>query len=98
MESESSRRYPPPPTSRASFARLGPRRFAEGGEKRTSGLDEAPQANYGTAATIPTLDPELAKQLGFTTEEEDAEAIWHGRRATRWKRSASPPPPTRWKL
>src|SRR3954467_13285175 len=31
------------------------------------GLEEAPQANYGTAATIPTLDPELAKQLGFTT-------------------------------
>src|SRR5947209_13456716 len=28
------------------------------------GFDEAPQANYGTAATIPTLDPELAKQLG----------------------------------
>src|SRR5258705_4382892 len=39
------------------------------------GLDEAPQANYGTAATIPTLDPELAKQLGFTTEEEDAAAM-----------------------
>src|SRR4030081_2954936 len=39
------------------------------------GFDEAPQANYGTAATIPTLDPELAKQLGFTTEEEDAAAM-----------------------
>ncbi len=39
------------------------------------GFDEAPQANYGTSATIPTLDPELAKQLGFTTEEEDAAAI-----------------------
>src|SRR6476660_4996554 len=26
------------------------------------GLEEAPQANYGTAATIPTLDPELARQ------------------------------------
>jgi excinuclease ABC subunit B len=39
------------------------------------GFEEAPQANYGTAATIPTLDPELAKQLGFTTEEEDAEAL-----------------------
>ena len=26
---------PPPPTSRASFARLGPHRFAEGGEKET---------------------------------------------------------------
>jgi excinuclease ABC subunit B len=49
------------------------------GEER-GGLGEAPQrefapANYGTAATIPTLDPELAKQLGFTTEEEDAAAM-----------------------
>src|ERR1700687_1113718 len=42
---------------------------------RGPGLDEAPQANYGTSATIPTLDPELAKQLGFTTEEEDAAAM-----------------------
>ena len=44
------------------------------------GLAESPQrdfapANYGTSATIPTLDPELAKQLGFTTEEEDAAAM-----------------------
>ncbi|MBR0985277.1 excinuclease ABC subunit UvrB [Bradyrhizobium liaoningense] len=39
------------------------------------GLEEAPQANYGTAATIPTLDPELARQLGLPTEEDDAEAL-----------------------
>ena len=44
------------------------------------GFDEAPQrefapANYGTSAPIPTLDPELAKQFGFTTEEEDAAAL-----------------------
>ncbi len=44
------------------------------------GLAESPQrefapANYGTSATIPTLDPELARQLGFTTEEEDAAAL-----------------------
>ncbi|WP_375415387.1 excinuclease ABC subunit UvrB [uncultured Bradyrhizobium sp.] len=39
------------------------------------GFEEAPQANYGTSATIPTLDPELAKQFGFTTEEEDAAAL-----------------------
>jgi excinuclease ABC subunit B len=48
--------------------------------KEAAGFGEAPQrefapANYGTAATIPTLDPELAKQFGFTTEEEDAEAL-----------------------
>jgi excinuclease ABC subunit B len=59
--------YPPPQPSPAR---------GEGVES----FNEAPQrefapANYGTAATIPTLDPELAKQLGFTTEEEDAAAM-----------------------
>src|ERR1700730_2711737 len=39
------------------------------------GFDEAPQANYGTAATIPTLDPELARQLGLPTAEDDEEAL-----------------------
>jgi excinuclease ABC subunit B len=48
--------------------------------KNQPGLSESPQrefapANYGTSATVPTLDPELAKQLGFTTEEEDAAAL-----------------------
>jgi excinuclease ABC subunit B len=61
--------YPPPQPSPAR---------GEGVEKR--GFGEAPQsefapANYGTSATIPALDPELAKQLGFTTEEEDAAAM-----------------------
>ena len=40
-----------------------------------AGFNEAPQAgysvNYGTAATIPTLDPELAKQLGLDVEDDD---------------------------
>src|SRR5579864_8405949 len=44
------------------------------------GLSESPQrefapANYGTAATIPTLDPELARQLGLPTAEDDEEAL-----------------------
>src|SRR5919198_4684205 len=39
------------------------------------GLEEAPQAHYGTAATIPTLDPELARQLGLPTAEDDEEAL-----------------------
>jgi len=39
------------------------------------GFDEAPQANYGTSATIPTLDPELARQLGMPTEEDDDAAL-----------------------
>src|ERR1700739_2365683 len=44
------------------------------------GFDEAPQSefaapNYGTSATIPTLDPELARQLGLPTAEDDHEAL-----------------------
>ena len=58
--------------SEASEARS---RGQGGGTSNERGFDEAPQAIYGTSATIPTLDPELAKQLGFTTEEEDAEAL-----------------------
>src|SRR5262245_13878805 len=46
-----------------------------GGVPEHSGLDEAPQAHYGTAATVPMLDPELARQLGLPTEEDDAEAL-----------------------
>src|ERR1700744_4236915 len=44
-------------------------------KSETTGFEETPQANYGTAATIPTLDPELARQLGLPTEEDDAEAL-----------------------
>jgi excinuclease ABC subunit B len=40
-------------------------------EEIGSGFEEAPQANYGTSATIPTLDPELARQLGLPTAEDD---------------------------
>jgi len=47
---------------------------------RAQGFDEAPQAefstpNYGTSATIPTLDPELARQLGLPTAEDDEAAL-----------------------
>ncbi|ETR78455.1 excinuclease ABC subunit B [Afipia sp. P52-10] len=38
------------------------------------GFNEAPQkydAHYGTSATVPTLDPELAKQLGLDVEDDD---------------------------
>jgi excinuclease ABC subunit B len=63
--------------SEASEARS---RGQGGGVSARQGFNEAPQsefapANYGTSAVIPTLDPELAKQLGFTTEEEDAAAL-----------------------
>src|SRR5215472_13893478 len=46
-----------------------------GREQTTQGFDEAPQAHYGTSATIPTLDPELARQLGLPTAEDDEEAL-----------------------
>ncbi|MDQ8729058.1 excinuclease ABC subunit UvrB [Bradyrhizobium sp. LHD-71] len=39
-----------------------------------AGFHEAPagyQANYGTTASVPTLDPELAKQLGLDVEDDD---------------------------
>ena len=45
------------------------------GSTADQGLSEASQANYGTAATIPTLDPELARQLGLPTAEDDDEAL-----------------------
>ncbi len=37
----------------------------------SGGFEEAPQANYGTSAPIPTLDPELAKQLGYDVDDDD---------------------------
>jgi excinuclease ABC subunit B len=46
-----------------------------GGASASPGLDESPQANYGTSAIIPTLDPELARQLGLPTAEDDEEAL-----------------------
>jgi excinuclease ABC subunit B len=64
-------------TGAAAAASPHPRPSSARGEgEEARGFGEAPQsefapANYGTSATIPTLDPELAKQLGFTTEEED---------------------------
>ncbi len=45
------------------------------GARTPQGLEEAPQANYGTSATIPTLDPEIARQLGLPTAEDDDEAL-----------------------
>ncbi|WP_244613613.1 excinuclease ABC subunit UvrB, partial [Nitrobacter winogradskyi] len=53
----------------------GPHSPLKGEVKKGSGFDEAPQANYGTSATIPTLDPELARQLGLPTAEDDDDAL-----------------------
>jgi len=73
---ESELRSPRTPPLRGGRGAEPPLRGGRGEE----GFAEAPQgefapANYGTSATIPALDPELAKQLGFTTEEEDAAAM-----------------------
>ncbi len=48
---------------------------SSGGEGNPSGFEEAPQSNYGTSATIPTLDPELARQLGLPIAEDDEAAL-----------------------
>src|SRR4051812_49182310 len=60
----------------AHRARASTKETSEDVAKRDAqGMEEAPQANYGTSATIPTLDPELAKQFGFPTEEEALAAL-----------------------
>src|SRR6201989_2870284 len=69
---------PQPPGARAFPPPNPPPLAGEGqgeGVSANSGFDEAPQANYGTSATIPTLDPELARQLGLPTAEDDDEAM-----------------------
>ncbi|ABE63690.1 Excinuclease ABC subunit B [Nitrobacter hamburgensis X14] len=50
------------------------------GEDVGRGFDEAQQSEfatptYGTSATVPALDPELARQLGLPTAEDDDEAL-----------------------
>jgi excinuclease ABC subunit B len=76
--------YPPPQPSPArgegEETQAGSAYRQNNVTREHAGLSESPQrefapANYGTSATIPVLDPELAKQLGFTTEEEDAAAL-----------------------
>ena len=75
----STGRQPPPDNSwdrraggeaAAHRARVSTRSTQEEVAQR-DGLSEAPQANYGTSATIPMLDPELARQLGLPTAEDD---------------------------
>ncbi|TAK47066.1 MAG: excinuclease ABC subunit UvrB [Xanthobacteraceae bacterium] len=69
---------PPPDNShdrRTGYAREHTARASVAG-KEAPVFGEAPQgayrANYGTSATVPTLDPELARQLGLDTEDDDA--------------------------
>ncbi|HZR77274.1 excinuclease ABC subunit UvrB [Bradyrhizobium sp.] len=65
-----------PPPDNSWDRRAGGEAAAHRARASTKGFDEAPQrefapANYGTSATIPTLDPELARQLGLPTAEDD---------------------------
>src|ERR1700720_1273998 len=64
-----------PPPDNSWDRRAGGEAAAHRARASTRGFEEAPQANYGTAATIPTLDPELARQLGLPTAEDDEEAL-----------------------
>ncbi len=61
--------YPPPQPSPAKGEGAG------SAAPQATGFGEAPQgnyqANYGTSAPIPTLDPELAKQLGYDVDDDD---------------------------
>src|SRR5580704_13147028 len=77
---ESGEAPPTPDPSPPLRGGRGEDRTRASDEEANPGFGESQQrefapANYGTAATIPALDPELAKQLGFTTEEEDAAAL-----------------------
>ncbi len=64
-----------PPPDNSWDRRSGGEAAAHRARASTRGFEEAPQANYGTSATIPTLDPELARQLGLPTAEDDNEAL-----------------------
>src|SRR5579871_1910533 len=64
-----------PPPDNSWDRRAGGEAAAHRARASTRGFEEAPQANYGTSATIPTLDPELARQLGLPTAEDDDEAL-----------------------
>ena len=77
--SSTPKNFPPknfPPSSADPYPQpLRPNPQPPGARSNPEGLDEAPQAKYGTSATIPTLDPELARQLGLPTAEDDDEAL-----------------------
>jgi excinuclease ABC subunit B len=70
--------YPPPrpsPTRGEGEEKQAGSALSRDATHNRAGFDEAPQANYGTAATIPILDPELARQLGLPTAQDDEEAL-----------------------
>ena len=58
-----------------SRCRCGPIRSRRARARPTTASTKRRRPITAPSATIPTLDPELARQLGFTTEEDDAEAL-----------------------
>jgi len=62
-----------------------------------SGFDEAPASQLRHRGDdFRRSIPRLARQLGLPTAEDDDEALGRGRRAARWRRSASRRPRMRW--
>ncbi len=71
-ERTASPQLSPPPRGEGS----GVGGFDQGfGEAPQTAFDAGAAPNYGTSATVPTLDPELARQLGLPTEEDDDAAL-----------------------
>src|ERR1700737_5328698 len=54
--------YPPPTRGEGAERQAGSSDSQSDATKNPYGFEEAPQANYGTSATIPTLDPGLAQE------------------------------------
>ncbi len=73
----------------------------DGGASARQGFGESPQrefapANYGTAATIPDARSGAGQATRLHHRGGGRRGDGAARRATRWRRSASPPPRTRW--
>src|SRR5258708_2672888 len=82
---------PPPPRPRGAVVpRPGPRRFAEGGEKRTVALAKLRSANSRLPITAPRRRSRHStpnwQSNSASPPRRKTSPRWRGRRATRWKR------------
>ena len=87
----SSRAHPPTP----------PRRFAEGGEQTAPASAKRRSANSRLPITAPLRPFRRSirnwQNSSASPPRRKTPPRWRARRATRWRRSASPPPRMRWK-
>ena len=98
------------PAARPPRIARGPRRAARAktsrsamrcGSPQTPGLRRIPAARI-RAAPITAPPPPFPRSIrnwqssSASPPRRKTPRRWRGRRATRWRRSASPPPPTRW--